>query len=87
MNATMEMLNRAVLVRPDKPAEQSKGGIDLPAEAQEEIISGEVVAAEDAAPVSVGDRIFHRKFAGTEVTLDDERFLVVEEKDLLCRLR
>ncbi|MFZ0626715.1 MAG: co-chaperone GroES, partial [Acidimicrobiia bacterium] len=34
--------------------------------------------------VSVGDKVLYSKFAGTEVKLDTEEFLVLSERDLLA---
>ncbi len=73
--------------------EKSAGGIVLPDTAQEKPQLGEVIAAgpgrldEKGArlPMDVkkGDRILFAKYAGTEVKLDGDEYLLLSEKDVL----
>lgn len=73
--------------------EKTAGGIVLPETAQEKPQLGEVIAAgpgrlDDKGarlPMDVkkGDRILFAKYAGTEVKLDGEDYLLLSEKDVL----
>lgn len=73
--------------------EKTSGGIVLPETAQEKPQLGEVIAAgpgrldEDGKrlPMDVkkGDRILFAKYAGTEVKLEGDEFLLISEKDVL----
>lgn len=73
--------------------EKTAGGIVLPETAQEKPQLGEIIAVgpgrldEDGKrmPMDVkkGDRVLFAKYAGTEVKLDGEEFLLLAEKDIL----
>lgn len=73
--------------------EKTAGGIVLPETAQEKPQLGEVIAVGPGRldekgsrmPMDVkkGDRILFAKYAGTEVKLDGEEYLLLSEKDVL----
>jgi len=82
-----------VVVRPLEETEQMRGGLYIPDTAKEKPQQGEVVAVgpgrmEKGAKVpmelSVGQRILYGKYSGTEVTLDDEQYLIIKESDVLA---
>ncbi|EEG89458.1 co-chaperonin GroES domain protein [Coprococcus comes ATCC 27758] len=37
--------------------------------------------------VSVGDKVIYSKYAGTEVELDDEEYIIVKQNDILAVIR
>ncbi|GIX47981.1 MAG: 10 kDa chaperonin 5 [Candidatus Tectimicrobiota bacterium] len=86
-------LHDHVLVRRIEPGEERQGGIIIPDTAKEKPQEGEVLAVgpgkilEDGSrrpvAVSVGNRVIFGKYAGTEVTLDGEEYLVLRESDIL----
>lgn len=86
-------LHDRVLVKRFSEEERSKGGIIIPDTAKEKPIQGEVVAvgqgriSEDGKvlPLDVkgGDRILFGKYAGTEIKIDGEEFLMMREEDIL----
>ncbi len=87
-------LGDRVVVRPlEKDEVTSKGGIIIPDTAKEKPQEGEVVAvgpgrvADDgkriAMEVKEGNRVLYAKYAGTEIKLDDEEYLVLRESDIL----
>ena len=71
----------------------TKSGIFLPDTAKEKPQEGEVLAigpgkfldnGKRVAPeIQVGDRILFAKYAGTEVKLDGEEFLILRESDVM----
>ena len=75
-------------------AEKSAGGIILPDNAKEKPREGKVVAVGNGKlmkngerskfQVAKGDRIIFSSYAGTEVKLDGEEYLVIRESDLLA---
>ena len=83
-----------ILVRRIEEEEVKKGGIIIPDTAKEKPQEGEVVAAgpgavgEDgkriAMEVKKGDRILIGKYAGTEVKIDGEEFIIMREEDVLA---
>lgn len=73
--------------------EMTSGGIVLPDTAQEKPQLGEVIAVGNGRlldsgerakmEVQTGNKILFAKYAGTEVKLDGEEYLVISEKDIL----
>jgi chaperonin GroES len=73
---------------------QTKGGIIIPDSAKEKPIEGRVVAVGNGKPlrdgklrpldVNVGDVVLFGKYAGNEVKIDGEDFVLLREDDLLA---
>lgn len=86
-------LHDRVLVRRVEADTKTAGGIIIPDSAQEKPQEGEVVAAGAGAKsddgkvapldVKAGDKILFGKWSGTEVTVDGEELLIMQEKDIL----
>ncbi len=73
--------------------ETTKSGIVLPGQAKEKPQQAEVIAVgpggvvdgkEITMQVKVGDSVIFSKYAGTEVKLEDEEFIVVRQSDILA---
>lgn len=73
--------------------ETTKSGIVLPGQAKEKPQQAEVVAVgpggmvdgkEVTMQVKVGDRVIYSKYAGTEVKLDEEEFIIVKQNDIVA---
>ncbi len=73
--------------------ETTKSGIVLPGQAQEKPQQAEVVAVgpggivdgkEVVMQVKVGDKVIYSKYAGTDVKLDGEDFIVVKQNDIVA---
>ncbi len=73
--------------------ETTKSGIVLPGQAKEKPQQAEVVAVgpggvvdgkEVTMQVKVGDKVIYSKYAGTEVKLEDEEYIVVKQNDILA---
>ncbi len=87
-------LQDRVLLRRVEEEEKTAGGIIIPDTAKEKPQEGEVIAAgrgkvrEDGGitplDVSQGDRVLFGKYAGTDVTLDGEEFVIAREEDILA---
>lgn len=79
-------LGERVLVRPVQAEEKTSGGILIPDTAKEKPQQGEVVAVGNgdgqALTVKEGDRVIFGKYAGTEVILDEEKYLILNEDEL-----
>ncbi|MBI1932100.1 MAG: co-chaperone GroES [Ignavibacteriales bacterium] len=85
-------LEDRVIVKPNEATEKTKGGIILPDIAKEKPIEGTIVAAgpgrikDDGNKISmnvkVGDKILYGKYSGTEITVDDEQYLIMRESDI-----
>jgi chaperonin GroES len=73
--------------------ETTKSGIVLPGQAKEKPQQAEVIAVgpggvvdgkEVTMQVKAGDKVIYSKYAGTEVKLEDEEFIVVKQNDILA---
>lgn len=82
-------LGDRVVLKQVEAEETTKSGIILAPKAQEKPMQAEVVAVgpgtEDVKmEVAVGDVVIYTKYAGTEVKLDGEEFIVVKQNDILA---
>ncbi|MBA2482760.1 MAG: co-chaperone GroES [Planctomycetes bacterium] len=83
-----------VIVQRSSAADVSKGGIVLPEKAKDKPKEGTVLAVgngkmlEDgkrqAMQVKAGDRVLFSSYAGTEVKVAGEEYMVMEETDILA---
>ncbi|MBA3469301.1 MAG: co-chaperone GroES [Herpetosiphonaceae bacterium] len=84
-----------VVIKPAPKEEKTKGGLFLPDTAsKEKPQEGTVVAVGEGklddngkrVPIAVaaGDRVLFAKYAGTEIKLDEEDYLILAEKDILA---
>ena len=73
--------------------ETTKSGIVLPGQSKEKPQQAEVIAVgpggtvdgkEVKMEVKVGDQVIYSKYAGTEVKLEEEEYIVVKQKDILA---
>lgn len=89
----VQPLHDRVLVKRFSEEERSKGGIIIPDTAKEKPVQGEVIAvgqgriSEDGKvrPLGVhkGDRILFGKYAGTEIKIEGDEYLMMREEDIL----
>ena len=92
--ANITPLNDKILVKRLEAAEVTKGGIVLPDAAKEKPREGKIIALGDGArlddggraefQVKVGDRVIFSSYAGTEVKVGGEEFLILGEDDVLA---
>ena len=85
--------DRILIKRVETQEEEIRGGIVIPDTAKEKPQEGKVVAVGDgkvldsgqkvAMSVKEGDRILFGKYAGTEIKLDDEEYLILREDEVL----
>ena len=80
-----------VLIEPKEAETKTAGGIYIPDTAKEKPQQGTVVAAgpgkkDEPMEVKVGDQVIYGKYAGTEVTLEDKKYLIVKQSDILAIL-
>ncbi len=87
-------LNDRVLVKRIEEMAMTKGGIYIPDTAKEKPIEGRVIAAGPgkmsdqgnrmALQVKEGDRVLFSKYAGTEIKIEGEEYLMMREDDILA---
>ena len=78
-----------VLIEPKEAETKTASGIYIPDTAKEKPQQGTVVAAgpgkkDEPMEVKVGDQVLYGKYAGTEVTIDDKKYLIVKQSDILA---
>jgi len=96
MATVVKPLDDRVVLKPKSREEMTKSGIVLPDTAKEKPQEGTVVAVgpgkllEDGRrqplELKVGDTVLYAKYAGTEVKLDGEEYLIVRESDILATI-
>ena len=80
-----------VLILPQPAEEKTIGGIIIPDSAKEKPLRGEVLAVgegtkDEAMVLKVGDRVLYGKYAGTEVSVDGNDYLIMKQSDILAIL-
>ena len=89
-------LHDRVLLKRIEETQTVKGGIIIPDTAKEKPMEGEVISVgpgkmmEDGkrSPMEVkpGDRVLFGKYAGTEIKIDDEEYVIMREEEILAVL-
>ena len=75
-----------VLVKPVEAEEKTASGIIIPDSAKEKPQRGEIIAIgkdEDNNELKEGDTVLYGKYAGTEITIDDTDYLILNKDDIL----
>ena len=89
-------LGDRVVLKQLEAEETTKSGIVLPGQAQEKPQQAEVIAVgtggvvdgkEVKMEVAVGDKVIYSKYAGTEVKLENEEYIVVKQGDILAVIK
>ena len=89
-------LGDRVVIKALVAEETTKSGIVLPGQAKEKPQQAEVIAVgpggvvdgkEVKMEVAVGDKVIYSKYAGTEVKLENEEYIVVKQGDILAVIK
>ncbi len=80
-----------VLIEPQEAQTKTAGGIYIPDTAKEKPQQGKVIAAgpgkkDEPMEVKAGDVVLYGKYAGTEVSVEDKKYLIVKQQDILAIL-
>ncbi len=78
-----------VLILPNPAEEKTAGGLFIPDTAKEKPLAGKVVAVgpgtkEVQMEVKVGDEVLYGKYAGTELQIEGESYLIMKQNDILA---
>jgi chaperonin GroES len=92
--STVTPLGDRVFVKVAEAEEKTAGGIILPDNAKEKPQIGEIVSVgpgkrnddgtRQAPDVNVGDKVLYSKYAGTDVKLGGDDYVLLTEKDILA---
>ena len=82
-------LHDRVIVKADAAEEKSSVGIIIPDTAKEKPQRGTVIAAgpgkkDEPVTVKAGNTVLYGKYAGTEIQIDGEDYLIMRESDILA---
>ena len=86
-------LGDRVVLKQLEAEQTTKSGIVLPGQEKENPQQAEVIAVgpggvvdgkEIKMEVKAGDKVIYSKYAGTEVKLEDEKFIIVKQNDILA---
>ncbi|MBR5175444.1 MAG: co-chaperone GroES [Bacteroidales bacterium] len=80
-----------VLIEPKEAETKTASGIYIPDTAKEKPQQGKVIAVgpgkkDEPMEVKVGDEVLYGKYAGTEVTVEEKKYLIVKQSDILAIL-
>jgi chaperonin GroES len=82
-----------VVVKALEDTEKMRGGLFIPDTAKEKPQQGEIIAVGPGRyeknvrvpmEVKVGDKVLYGKYSGTEVTINNDQFLILRESDVLA---
>lgn len=87
MSTTFKPLADRVLIETVAAEEKTASGIFIPDTAKEKPLKGTVVAVGDGKTdepmtVKVGDTVIYGQYSGTEIKLDDKKYLIMKEADI-----
>jgi chaperonin GroES len=81
-----------ILVKPSEAETQTSGGIFIPDSAKQKPQEGEVIAvgpgrvlddgSRSAMTVSIGDKVVYSKYGGTELKLDGQEYMILDEDQI-----
>jgi len=90
----MRPLDDRVVLEPSDPEEVTAGGIVLPDSAQQKSQRGTIVAVgpgklldsgeRGKLDVRVGDAVYYGKYAGNEIEIDGQEYVILRESDILA---
>ena len=77
-----------VLIQPTPAEETTLSGIIIPDSAKEKPLKGTVIAAgkgtkDEEMILKEGDKVLYGKYAGTEIEIDGEKYLIMRQTDVL----
>ncbi len=82
-------LSDRVLILPNPAEEKTAGGLIIPDTAKEKPLAGKVVAvgpgtSEVTMEVKEGDQALYGKYAGQEIQIEGETYLIMKQNDILA---
>ncbi|MBI9067676.1 MAG: co-chaperone GroES [Salinivirgaceae bacterium] len=88
VNLKGKVIAGKVLVRPSEAEEKTAGGIYIPDSAKDAPLHGEVVLVGTAlkdqnVEVKEGDKVMYGKYSGTQLEIDNEKYLLISQIDIL----
>lgn len=78
-----------VLVEPKEAETKTASGLYIPDSAQEKPLQGKIIAAgpgkkDEPMEVKAGDEVLYGKYAGTEISYEGKKYLIMKQSDILA---
>ncbi|MCK4653066.1 MAG: co-chaperone GroES [Candidatus Cloacimonetes bacterium] len=87
----LKPLDDRVVIETKELEEKNVGGIIIPDTAKEKPQIGEIIAVgtddELKKLVKVGDKILYAKYGGTEVDIQDKKYIIISRSDILAIIK
>lgn len=97
IESPLKPLGKRVVILPDQPEKQSRGGILIPDKARQKTSRGTVLAVgyeafqsdsalvsqDDSCPLKRGDRVVYGNWSGNDIVVDGVEVKVVKDEDIL----
>ena len=85
-------LGTRVVIEPKEAETMTAGGLYIPDNAQEKPQQGTIVAVgpgtkDEPMEVKVGDVVLYGKYAGTEISVDGQNYLIMRQSDVVAVLK
>ncbi len=85
---SLKPIGNRILVEPIEVETKTASGIIIPDSAKEKSLKATVVAVGgDVEGISEGNVIMYSKFAGTEINIDNNDYLILEKPDILAIIK
>ncbi|WP_022670629.1 co-chaperone GroES [Hippea alviniae] len=84
---TLKPLMDRLIVEPEELEQKTESGIIIPDTAKEKPQQGKVIAVgDDVESIKEGDRVVFEKYAGNEIKLDDKKYVILKEDEVLAKI-
>ena len=93
MSISLTPLEDKIIVKQAEAETQTASGLFIPDNAKEKPQQAEVIAVgpggvidgkEVTMQVKAGDKVIYSKYSGTEVEIEDEKYVIVKQNDILA---
>ena len=87
VNSMIKPLHKFVLIKKEEKENKTTSGIVLSTEKKEVPSIASVIAVGDECTSSLkeNDRVIYKEYSGTKVTVDDQDYIVIDEKDIIAK--
>ncbi|MBQ6130598.1 co-chaperone GroES [Candidatus Saccharibacteria bacterium] len=83
----LKPLKNRIVAQLDKPKEKTESGLLLPSDSKEKPAYAVVLSVgPDVKDIKPKDKIIYKEYSGTNVKLDSEEYIILEDKDILATL-
>lgn len=85
----IKMIHDNVLVLPFEVEDITKGGIIIPSSAKEKPTKGKIISVgngikDEPMELKPNDIVLYGKYSGNEVKIENEDYVILKQKDILC---